>query len=377
MMKIAVVTAYNPNNAGMYSVDLAALQFLRPLNKKISLFRAHVHRRELPFYMDGTRLKFLRTNSALEKADIVLYWGDFINSPTYAVNDFRRREPWIGQSEEVRDALERWKDLFLLRNTRPKTRKVISVSNNFQSSDTALDQMSIKDRVEITELYRQNFDGIYPRDQVSTQTISRVVGKTSRPVIKCGVDAAFLVRDHKIGTQPLDLKPKTYFTYFFNRSKIDGSDRILLEIQRATGLKPIGLDKWFSLNFRKWDREYSEMTTLMVNSAFLVSDTYHCCINAMTLRKPVIGLGRPADSQIGTLGDFKKKTLFEMFGMLDTYVSLPPKGQDNQLETVSMPRIIELAQHYKTGDMREDLYDSVIRQTETYRQRLIADIENF
>ena len=48
-MRVAVVTAYNEFNGGMYSVDLAAMDYLRSLGHRPHLYRVHWHRRGLPF----------------------------------------------------------------------------------------------------------------------------------------------------------------------------------------------------------------------------------------------------------------------------------------------------------------------------------------
>jgi len=368
MTKVAVVTAFNPSNAGMYSVDLAAIQFLKSLNFKFSLYRAHVYRRRLPVFIDGTRLKYLKNQKPFEKADVVLYWGDFINNPVYAIEDFREREFFSGRSTEKYDALEKWKELFLLKGFSAKEQKVLSVSNNFQSASSALRDVGNKNHQEIVELFNRNFDAIFPRDPESTTEMQNTLNSPVSPRIECGVDAAFLVQDHHVGKLPLELKPGGYFTYFFGRSQINNADRILSEVSKATGLKPICLNKWLSLSFRGWDKDFSEMTTLIYNSAFLLSDTYHCCVNALAMRRPVIGLGQSVAEQRGTLGDYKKKTLFSMFDLSDYYIEQSVEGGDQ------MSKIVDHAKNYSRDNIIGSYFDTVARKTEAYRTSLVNEL---
>jgi len=363
----------------MYSVDLAAIQTLEPLGIKPSLYRIHVNRRKLPYYVADTRLRYLRWAKWLGRFDTVAYWGDFVTSPLYAVDTYRRYEAYAGRSRDPARALESWKAFCLLKGIRHKDMRVLSISQNMQSAVSTLKTLSAAQQTEISQLYRENFDAIWPRDPVSTKEAKELLigtsGSSPQPEVTCGVDAAFLVTDHLLGRLDSSLEPGKYFAYFFHRSAFKGLEGMLASVASATGLTPVPLSKWLNLDMRNGKRDYSEMTTLIENSAFVLSDTYHCCINAMTIRKPVIGLGRDATSQITTISDFKKKVLFEMFGLAErSYVSVPADSQ--ALPQDSVDAIVHAARYHATGDLPIDHYALVEQKTEAHRSRIMAELKS-
>ncbi len=369
-MRIAVVTAYNEFNGGMYSVDLAAMDYLRELGHRPRLYRVHWHRRgiQFPFVMNRTWLHRLQDQSAFARADAILYWGDFLNSPLYATDDFRRRESYVGRSKELGPALERWKDLFLLRGFDKGARRAISVSNNFQSANAVLGTLPEADRDEIRSLLDANLDAIFPRDPVSTAEVERMLGPNPRPQIACGVDAAFLSPK-----PPAPAETAPDFAWFFKRSKLSPAEHgsLLGAVEQETGLAPRYLGDWLRLHFWTWDREYRQLIENMRTARLLVTDTYHCCVNAMAMRKPVVGIGRKADAQTGTLGDYKKKILFEMFGLSDFYVEIGDEGFDE----AATARVRAAARQALDRAGSEDLFAEVARQTEAYRTRLAQALE--
>ena len=231
----------------------------------------------------------------------------------------------MGRSKELAPALEKWKELFLLRGFDKGARKAISVSNNFQSSNAVLETLPADDEDEIRALLDANLDAIFPRDPVSTAEVERMLGPNPRPQIACGVDAAFLSPK---SAAPAETAPE--FTWFFKRSKLSEAERgaLLGAVEQETSLAPRYLGDWLRLHFWTWDREYRQLIESMRTSRLLVSDTYHCCVNAMAMGKPVVGIGREATSQTGTLGDYKKKILFDMFGLSDFYVEIGEEGFD-------------------------------------------------
>ena len=130
-------------------------------------------------------------------------------------------------------------------------------------------------------------------------------------------------------------------------------------MEQETSLAPRYLGDWLRLHFWTWDREYRQLIESMRTSRLLVSDTYHCCVNAMAMGKPVVGIGREATRQTGTLGDYKKKILFDMFGLSDFYVEIGEEGFD----AAAIARIRAAARLAQERAASEDLFAEVRRQT--------------
>jgi hypothetical protein len=373
MMTVAVITAFNPANAGMYSVDLAAVQLLTRIGVRPRLMRLHVNRRKLPYFVGGLRLRRLRDAGRLARHDRILYWGDFLNSPLYGTGDFRHYETYVGRSDAPEAALENWKRFCLLKGVdQSDGHRALSVSQNMQSASHVLAGLPKAEREEIAALYSLNFDAIWPRDPASTIEVETILKDRTgrRPEVGVGVDAAFLVEDHLVRPGAAGPEPGRYFAYFLKRSRLEDEDEVVARVQRATGLKGVPLTTWFSLDLRRGQRAFSELTTLVANSAFVVSDTYHCCINAMAMRRPVIGIGRREKCQTTTTSDYKKAVLFEMMGTIGSlYLGLPEGA--TRLSEEDGAALEALARRCADEDLPGDLFDVMDARVGAHRDRLV------
>lgn len=357
----------------MYSVDLAGVQMMRSIGRPWGIYRPQIHPKRPPIFIQRAPIRRMRAPEDAQKFATVLYWGDFQTNPLYGTHDFGRREPWANRTREPEAVFQSWMRFCLLKGVDMTGRQVISVSNNMQSLDQTLDKLGPEIREEIIGLYRKNFTAIYPRDQRSTDEIEALLPETGapRPKIACGVDAAFLVKEHfDRPKRPHDFVHQRYFTYFFGRSKIAGTEKLVRDVEEATGLKGVPLEYWFTLNHWLARSQFSTMTTLIRHSEFLLSDTYHVCINALTLRRPVVGLGRPAADQDSTIGDFKKIQLFGMFGLSDTYITFDPDADGTDPGPEATSKITDLAKTFAKEGHRNDYFDLLTEKTEAYRTLL-------
>lgn len=308
--KIGVVCAFNVANAGMYSVDLAAQQFFSDLGIDFDLIVTQSrHKAENEKY-GRIPFRVIRDSDKLFQYDLVVYWGDFLNNPVYGSGDFARREVRLYGALDTIQGYDFWKSIML---GDPSGRvPSISVSNNMQGLFGGPETDP-----EISKIYESRFHSIFPRDPLGTQRVKNFSPSSN---VSQGIDAAFLLDHSNLGIDLGGINNKTFCT-FFARSKIKKIDQIITQIEQNTGLKAVSVDDWFSCGAGRSDRVFKEMISAMSRAQFIISDTYHFCVNSLTLGIPVVSIGRDTTDQVGTLGDHKKKTLFDMFGLGSSYVT--------------------------------------------------------
>jgi polysaccharide pyruvyl transferase WcaK-like protein len=138
--------------------------------------------------------------------------------------------------------------------------------------------------------------------------------------VQQGIDAAFLLDHARLGIKTNPCRDRTFCT-FFGRSEIGGMDALVADLERRTGLKAVPVSNWFKCRWKHADRQFGEMIATMARANFILTDTYHLCVNALNLGVPVVAVGRQTNEQAGTLGDHKKKVLFKMFGLGNNYIA--------------------------------------------------------
>jgi len=317
---LAVVTALNPHNAGMYSVDLAAQQFLTGLNFSPILFRGQSRKGRRSERFGAQRFIRVRNTQALLKTDGVIYWGDFTTSPLFAAQDYTKREIEYGRCIDAESAFRQWGQIFLLSDAEHRTTKVASVGQNFLSLEDQLSHLKPTDRQLLETCYKNNFDLAFPRDPQSTKEFQRVV-KGGHTRVQPGMDAAFLLDHATLFPELSSITPGGSFGYVFGRSGFNR--RAFVErVNNTTGLTPVDLSQWLNLDRRKAHRQYRHLLRQISSSRFIVTDLYHAAINALALGVPVLGLGMMCSTQTDTLSDLKKKLLFETLDLSNFYVEL-------------------------------------------------------
>lgn len=316
--KIAVICAYNPANAGMYSVDQSARAFLSDRDCDVDLFVAHARcdrpariANRLRLYRltrpqvtaHGMRYRLYFDPAQLSGYSHVVYWGDFTNNPVYGDRDFTNWDRRFTYSRTRPAAMARWKSLYALTGGKPAAR-VVSAGQNFQNDYRACGQ----DFGDVFAALGAHFDHILPRDPYSVTNLSGMLGPQARVRVEQGLDCAFLLQSD---AAPADTGT---FCHHFARSGFDDVAGLVRSVEAATGLRAVHLDKWFRLPDATAAADFAAMRQAILGARFVLTDTYHVCVNALTLGVPTYCLGRATAVQIGTLGDFKKKVLFDMMG---------------------------------------------------------------
>lgn len=319
---IAVVCAAHRGNGGMFSVDSAALGYFNSRDCRFDMFFAQSEN-DAAMKIRQRPVHLLKSSRELQKYSHVVYWGDFLNNPVYGRGDFARRDTQYQHSENKAKAFKRWKGLFIDPKTTPDTR-LISVGNNFQHDFSDSDAFA-----DIFQIMKARFHAILPRDPFSMQNISTALGFDGQNIVRQGMDCAFLQPHTSEATR------ERIFCYTFNRSKIEGTDRMVRAIEERTGLQGVEIPNWLKLRPLRAAKDFDAYRKIIASAQLSVSDTYHFLINSIVQGTPILAVGRVTERQTGTLGDFKKRTLFSMLGLEDVYLELQDQDADSYFSDVA------------------------------------------
>lgn len=309
--RYAIICAPHEGNAGMRSVDQAAEDFFSLHDVDYSLFSAQRKNHRMRGYRSFDDWDDVKQFSH------IVYWGDFLNNPFYGYKSFPERSRRWGLGESRREALSRWKTLFNPAN--PGDKKLFAVGQNFQQyfGDKKIDFGAVFHRLE------NSFEALVVRDSFSFQNLSRALDFSMLSKVKQGLDCAFLQSERLSGK-----RGNGTFVYYFRRSKLSNPKDLVRRIEASTGLRGVELESWIPLPRGNWDGRFHELKTMIDNAELVVSDTYHVCVNAMQSRTPTVSLGRKAERQIGTIGEFKKRVLFDMFDLSRFYHEMSESQPD-------------------------------------------------
>lgn len=303
MTATAVISAFNPLNCGMYSVDLAAEQFFGELQLPVTHLVSQERLRT-----GRLRFRLLRSPAELAAYDNIVYWGDFLNNPMWGERDYVPRELKHGWSRSADAAREQWRMLYLeARHHAPRAR-IFAIGGCFLGADAATAR-------PLGDGLRGFLDSaalVTPRDGRSLDIV-RAMAPDAR--IEEGMDCAWLLAPPPAGRA----RGPGYFACFLGRTLEAGDRGFLDELGHRTGLKPVWLD-WLRLGKSPWlaDRRFRRMRRLLAGARFVVTDTYHLSINALNCATPVVCLfDGSRQVQDGTLGDYKKLALMEQLGLAD------------------------------------------------------------
>lgn len=308
MTRTAVISAFNPLNSGMYSVDLAAAQFFDGLDLSVTHLvtqdRVHVGR---------LRFELLRDPAGLAGWDNIIYWGDFLNNPMWGKHDYVPRELKHGWASSAEQAWKQWCALYLeARQYAPRAR-IFSIGGCFLGAD-AHDNGSAGEQLRG---FLNDAELITPRDERSLELVRSIA--PGAPV-EAGMDCAWLLDP----PAPTRLRRSSRFAVFLGRTLKDHDHEFIRTLEARTGLKAVWLD-WLKLGKapRRADRHFRDMRGLLVEARFVVTDTYHLTINALNCGTPTVCLyDGQKKTQDGTLGDYKKFALLEQLGLLDWLVDV-------------------------------------------------------
>jgi hypothetical protein len=364
-MRIAVIAAPNPGylNAGMLTVDMAAAAVLKRAvpHAAVSWYTLHppdqlgaVHQyidpRELPF--DWRPL--IGGFDEVCDHDAIVLWGDFLQARHYFVEDaLDRLRQGAGQPLSSESALEMlYRCLLFGRAPMSVLRKVFIFGSTIlfnRQTDYSVDRYG-----EHLCRLLGNCGGVWAREPVSAAKIQHLrQDYTSMPL---GTDPAFLLRDEDLAvlstTSWIDQTFADRVGLFFGtRTRPPLTlTRFLRQATRQLGLHLEWLP-WFPAHEllqavpRRWSRTPARAAYLMLAQRriarlmsrgtwytagdllaavgryrFVVTDTYHLCVNAWRAGTPAICFANLEASPFQrSLDDYKKRVLYDMYDATDFY----------------------------------------------------------
>ncbi|WP_157983943.1 polysaccharide pyruvyl transferase family protein [Nesterenkonia muleiensis] len=294
-------------------MDRAAEDFLSARGADYTLFSAQQAEGRMYNHVPFQRWEDLDSYSH------VVYWGDFLNNPFYGYKSFPNRSRRWGIETSKREAIATWKELFTPRYVE---QKLYAIGQNFQHDFTE----KVTDFGPVFRRLEKTLEALVVRDPFSFQNLSRMVEFSALNQVQQGLDCAFLQEPRHRKTNGGD----GTFAYFFRRSKLANGETLVRRVEEATGLRGVELKNWIPLPRSKWEGTFKALKIRIDSASLVVTDTYHVGVNAMQSRTPVVGIGRQSTRQVGTIGDFKKRVLFDMFDLSRFYHEIPADQEDTQ-----------------------------------------------
>ncbi len=360
-LNLAIICAPNRRNGGMLSVDLAAEKFCEALGARATFFRSH-HPDMAEYYTYAGQSFTLYSDPAqLTHFDAILFWGDFLGSPMYGLEDFSSLDSLYKVPTPPEETFARWRTLFLLEGyARPAGQRVISVSSNFQGIKAAQSLLSSEMAERLASLYTENFDAIFPRDPVSTELLRKFAPNAARGQLETGLDAAFLLPP--LAARRTSIVPT--LRYFFGRSGFQGTKRLIYKAGFKTRSVPLKMPRWFRLAPETPGEQWLSAQHLRLGTAQAVlTDTYHICINAMNVGVPVVAISKPATMQSSSVSDFKKDVLFRSLGLSELSIVT------EDLNAEAYEKVV-FALRASRGEVWQNAMSHLKDLRATYRQRL-------
>lgn len=344
---VAVFCALPPErNTGMATVDLAAHTRLRALagDAKVTLYTygsAGIYtyqKGELPF----DHVDVLKEPEAFLNADAWVYWGDFVHTRAYWMQD---RGAWDEQTAGMTpDALARWQE----EQFNAYSRFLFLTGKNAQERAKAI----VFGSTLITTTARDALDGLYwpafkqffsqagmvlLRDALSAAKISPLRGMQASQ----GCDCAFLLTPEDITLLPgysvpasrggvgvfFGRSPKKWAMMKFAKSLAGQAGQELKWIPWfGTRRKSRLLAKLAGIEVPHGERAPGELLSMVAGCSFVITDTYHLCVNAWRMGIPAVCIGQGGGASQTSLSDKKKEILYEMLGARNFYVFVEALG---------------------------------------------------
>ena len=326
MKRIAVFCALPPDrNTGMATVDLAAVCVLRRLapEAEITLYAygsgSVYPEGVLPYgYVDVREYEERYFSS-----DIFLFWGDFTHTRAYWLKD---RQMTAQQYEDYAQYI------FLKTRTASRLQHAVVYGSTIITND-ALDQEDAAYYADFNRFFG-NAGAVYFRDALSAAKVSPLRGNEA----SLGCDCAFLLEDHDLhqveGYVPAEQRQGVGVFFSRSPSKVK---MMLFAREVARYLEepyawlpwlqyPYGYrrERWplaaIGFRIRAGDTDTGQILSQLSGYSYIVTDTYHVCVNAWRMGIPAICIGQGVGGALQSLSDKKKEILYEMVGARAFYV---------------------------------------------------------
>lgn len=366
--RIAVIAAPNTGyvNPGMLTVDLAAAGVIRRAAPacQISWFTLHPPEQfdRIHPYVDPSALPFvwlplIEHFDDLCRHDAIVLWGDFLQARHYFIQDAVERLIQSDPRRSTEQALALLYRCLLFSDAPTDVLKRIVIFGSTilfnRQSDYAQDRYG----EYMFRLFR-HCAGVWQREPVSAAKIQHVRGDYTSSCL--GTDSAFLLREEDLSclatTTWLENPPLTDRVGVFIGVRTRAPRGLAGFLRRLTGRLGLQLEwlPWFPVHewlraavpWYAWLhpaialdllRSRRRIDRLMVRGPrytvgdvlnairsyrFVVTDTYHLCVNAWRVGTPALCLASPwAELKHQCLDDHKKRALYDMYDATDFFLS--------------------------------------------------------
>jgi len=373
--QVAVLLAYNPENVGMYSVDLSAFKYFKALGIAADFYVPYFHPKLATHGYGSLKVKPYTNSEQLKDYKTVVFWGDFTTNPQYGLEDFPNHIKCLNEVKSIfrpqyiirkliikvlglhyRASFDEWKNLYLLADQKKDGRKFISIGQNFQSLhvvDKKIDFSTLKE-------YYQRFDAIYPRDSVSLQELQKYFPEAGAGNLHLGMDTAFLLGEASIPPTRVNSSKKYRVGHFFHRSDFTNTGELLSRLENM-GVELVEIKGWISLPMGREHEYFLQLIEQIKSCDLVISDTYHLLINSLREGTTPFGMGVKSDTQLTTLSDFKKKVLFHDLNAEDLYVESSSKNLSESEIGIIQDSIIQILNRKSKHDVHEKFISKVTK----------------
>jgi len=331
--RILLVSAFNSGlNTGMLTVDLGFLSYMLRTEHLGRFEVHHVNAEKYSFFNSPKGGKFIEFHAMddldldLEEYDRIVYWGDFLHSRRFQMSDllWRWGKPDEAQERRIVDGI--FRNLLLEDAPDHVLQRVIVFGSSLYINNRE-DEADPRYAAAIKRLYA-NARLLLLRDPVSAYYAQRFGGH--RDDSTQGLDCAFLLRSADLGRwlkappEPATQGDRIGFSLGRTIAHDPSVKGPIMELvnEAATQLgggAPIDID-WLPPNWDNPIQGLSDKLRKIRQCRLVITDTYHCTVNAWREGVPAICVGRGVEKAAGTFDDKKKELLYAMFNIRDYYL---------------------------------------------------------
>jgi hypothetical protein len=403
MSRIAVITASNPGyeNPGMITVDLAFDAFRKRLGREtdVSWFtlhppdaaglRSYVRPEELPF-------RYLPLGESLDRVfdhDAIVFWGDFLQTRHYLREDGADRLLRLGYARDRAEAGRILHRCLLLQGAPARILERTFLFGGTILHNSQSDYSDTEYAEPFLRLVR-SCRGAWMREPLSASKITHL--RQDHPTNHLGMDAAFL-----LGTSDLAGLATTEWSAAIPHDRSVGvfigsrtrMPRDFVSFCRALATRFDAAIEWLPWLVDRRPRRRSlrlqiararlakralpytlgDLLTALRKYRFVITDTYHMCVNAWRAGTPAICVGEPQPDtrrEYQSLNDLKKHVMYVMYDANDFYVTRASCSGSRRGKTVE--RLSAILEERACRPIADRIHDHARKVETDFRQALLA-----